>query len=407
MSTNQIPLTEETIVPVLENIVGKSMKAAEEKLEAKFKAENEEKAKALELAKKSFEDEKEAEKAKSKVAINGKSVRDGVDYSRSIKFINCLIKKDFAGMSELGLKVLNSDVDSQGGFVVPEEFGTMVDEIRLNVGLARKLARYVPMKAPRKNMPILDNDVLVYWPGQGGVKTSSEFSFGNVVLEAEVLAGITVLTNELLDDSDIDMLRFIAQRFGQALAKEEDRQMLVGTGAPFMGIMTISGTNLVTMSSGNTLSSQVTIADLNLMRSSLEETLVNNAKWVMHRNVLAQIQSIKENGQSIVSFCNPVITSDYKGGLITPAAMLLGHEVYTSSQMPSTATAGQKFMIFGDFQYYYFGELKGQTMATSTDASVNGVSLFQTNSVGVRVEERVAMAPGLPAAFSILVTAAS
>ena len=385
------------VAQVVQTKVGEGTKALEEKFEAKF-AE-------LENAKKALADKAAADAAKENVAVNTKSVRDGIDYGRSIKFINYVITKDDAGIKAMGLKVLNSNVDSQGGYLVPEEFDTMVNEIRLNVGLARKLARYVPMKAPRKNMPILDNDVFVYWPGQGGVKTSSEFTLGNVVLEAETLAGITVLTNELLDDSDIDMIRFIAERFGQALAKEEDRQMLVGTGAPFMGIMNVAGTTIVQMGAGNTLSSQTTIADLNLMRAALEETVLNNAKWVMHRNVLAQIQSIKENGQSIISFCNPVITADYKGGLITPAAMLLGHEVYTSSLMPSTATAGTKFIIFGDFQYYYLGELKGKTAATSTDATVNGVSLFQTNSLAVRIEERVAMAPGLPAAFAILRTA--
>lgn len=388
-----------SIATVVSDAVTKSTTELRAEYDAKFKKLDEEK--------KELADKMAAAEQKAGLQVSSGAVKSGIDYTRSIKFINAVIQKNPAAIAELGLKTLNSDVDSQGGFVVPEEFSSMVDEIRLNVGLARKLARYVPMKAPRKNMPILANDVLVYWPGQGGVKTTSEFSFGNVVLEAEVLAGITVLTNELLEDSDVDMLKFIAQRFAQAIAKEEDRQMLVGTGVPFLGIMNIAGTNLVTMSSGNTTSAQVTIADLNLMRSSLEETILNNAKWVMHRNVLAQIQSIKENGQSIVSFCNPVITSDYKGGLITPAAMLLGHEVYTSSLMPSTATAGQKFIIFGDFQYFYFGELKGKVMATSTDANVNGVSLFQTNSLAVRIEERVAMAVGLPAAFSILVTAAS
>mgnify|MGYP000864427771 CR=1 FL=1 len=401
---SNVPLTEETAVAVFTKVVAETTKGLKEELKKEI---TEETAKANEATLKAIADQRAADEAKANTAVNSKAVKNGKDYTKTIKFLNCVISGDNAGLKELGLKILNSDSDSQGGFVVPEEFSSMVDEIRLNVGLARKLARYVPMRASKKNMPILDNDVLVYWPGQGGTKTASEFTFGNVVLDAETLAGLIVLTNELLADSDVSMVEFIAQRFGQALAKEEDKQMLVGTGAPFIGVMTAAGTNLVQMSSGNTTFSQVTIADLNTMRAQLEETILDGAVWVMHRFVLAIVQSIKENGQSIVSFCNPVITADYKGGLVSPSAMLLGHPVYTSSQMPSTTAVATKFMIFGNFKYYYFGEREGKRVDRSDSATVAGRSLFETNCIALRIEERIAMAIGLPAAFSILRTAAS
>ena len=129
--------------------------------------------------------------------------------------------------------------------------------------------------------------------------------------------------------------------------------------------------------------------------------------WVLYRRHRDIVQSIKENGQSIVSFCNPVITADYKGGLVSPSAMLLGHPVYTSSQMPSTTAVATKFMIFGNFKYYYFGEREGKRVDRSDSATVAGRSLFETNCIALRIEERIAMAIGLPAAFSILRTAAS
>jgi HK97 family phage major capsid protein len=401
---SNVPLTEETAVAVFTKVLSETTKGLKDELKKEI---TEETAKANEATLKAIADQKAAEDAKANAVVNSKAVKNGKDYSRAIKFLNCVISGDNAGLKDLGLKILNSDTDSSGGFVVPEEFSSMVDEIRLNVGLARKLARYVPMRAARKNMPILDSDVLVYWPGQGGTKTSSEFTFGNVVLDAETVAGMIVLTNELIADSDVNMVEFIAQRFGQALAKEEDRQMLVGTGAPFIGVMNASGTNLVQMSSGNTTFSQVTIADLNSMRAQLEETVLDGAVWVMHRFVLAIVQSIKENNQSIVSFCNPVITADYKGGMVSPSAMLLGHPVYTSSLMPSTTAVATKFMIFGNFKYYYMGEREGQKVDRSDSATVAGRSLFETNCIALRIEERIAMAIGLPTAFAILRTAAS
>lgn len=398
-------LTKEDMTGIVTTVVTGALEGVTKDFRKEMDAKLEEIKTAQDAATKAAADERAAFEAKHStfgMTKNGKK-----DYKQTIEFLNLLMQDDRAGIKAMGLKILTAGTDSTGGYLVPEEFGTEVDEIAQNVGLARKLCRYIPMKSQTRNMPVLEQDVLTYWVGEGLVKTTSQFTLSNVKLQAYTLVGIMLLTKELLDDSDVKMVEFIAMRFAQAMAKEEDRQMLVGTGAPFVGVMNTVGINSVQMSTGNTDVDDVTIADLNAVRFTPEETIVNNARWVMHRNVLRIIQSIKENGQSIVSFCNPVITADYKGGLIVPAAILLGHEVYTSSSMPATVGVGTAFLVFGDFMYYYFGERQGRTSSLSTEATVGGVNLFEQNAVGLRIEERVGMVCGQPKAFTVLKTANS
>jgi HK97 family phage major capsid protein len=401
----KIEISEEKLQGMLSGIVTGAMKTVKEELSADIKAEAEEAKTKAAADKKAADDAAAADVTKKN--LTGKAADGTVDWTRTIRFIKAVQSKDEAGLKALGMKAMNSDVDSQGGYLVPEEFSNKIEEIRLSVGLARKVARYVPMKSNVKNMPILADDVLVYYPGQGGVKTSSQFTLGRVRLEAETIAGLTMITDELQEDTDANFVQLIAERFAQALAKEEDRQMLMGTGLPFMGVMNVAGTNLVNMSTGDTDETKVTVAYLLTMIAQLEETILDGAIWIMHRFILAKVRAIKENGQSIVLACNPIMKNDYKGGMVQPSGMLLEHEVYTSSAMPSTAGVSTKFIIFGNFDYYYFGERRGTRMKSNEAAVVGGVSAFETDSSAVRVDERVALAPALPAAFAILVTAAS
>jgi HK97 family phage major capsid protein len=407
-------LTKEDIVESVSEIVSKSIAAVEKKMtenfDAKLAAKDAEAKAAAETAAKAIADAAAATKAKGEFEVTDTGTTQDAKkkgYDTTIKFINGLISKDSAAIKELGLKIMSSSVGSNGGYLVPTEFGTKIEEIRKNVGLARKLARYVPMNTARKLMPILANDVVVYFPEEGGLKLPSDFSLGQVELNAKFLAGIAIVTNELIADSDYRMIDFFAERFAQAIAQREDQEMLVGTGVPFVGVMNEVGVTIVQMTSGNVSHTQVTLDDLQRVKFSLPELVVNNAVWVANKNILLQIQLIKEDGRSIITTCNPVTAVDYRGGLLTPAGMLLGYPFYTNPTMPATATAGQDFLVFGDFNYVYFAEREGIVMATSTEATIGGISLWERNLMGLRVEERIAIAVALPEAFTKLRTANS
>ena len=92
--------------------------------------------------------------------LQGKAV-DTAKYKKSIQFVNGLISGNYKMLEDLGFKTLNEDSDTAGGFLVPEEFSNMIDEIPLNVGFARRLGQIVPMKSKTRNMPVLENDVSV------------------------------------------------------------------------------------------------------------------------------------------------------------------------------------------------------------------------------------------------------
>lgn len=334
--------------------------------------------------------------------LQGKAV-DTAKYKKSIQFVNGLISGNYKMLEDLGFKTLNEDSDTAGGFLVPEEFSNMIDEIPLNVGFARRLGQIVPMKSKTRNMPVLENDVSVYWPGEGNNGTASDFSIGNVRLDAKTLMGLTSITNELLDDSDVDMLAFIAKRFAQAFALEEDRQLFVGNGAPFVGALNDSRINVVQMA-GSTFAS-VTVGNLRDMIAAPEETILPGCAFFMHKSTLATIQKLQENSQSIVQTWNPIVDGTIAGGLLQPQCKIWGYPVFTTSRLPSSTASGTRFVLFGNFNYFYFGDRRKKTMKVSDNAVVGSYNSFTANGAVARITESIAMNIALPAAFTALRTA--
>ena len=78
--------------------------------------------------------------------------------------------------------------------------------------------------------------------------------------------------------------------------------------------------------------------------------------------------------------------------------------MYVSDLMPSTSAASQAstaFVIFGNFQYLYFGVREEMRVDVSTDAGFDNITTVY------RATERVAPTVAVAGAFARLLTASS
>ena len=125
----------------------------------------------------------------------------------------------------------------------------------------------------------------------------------------------------------------------------------------------------------------------------------------MHRSVWNIVQKLKENGQHISTFQNPIVTGDASKGLGV-VGYLWGYPVYLPEKMESTTGAGKKFVLFGNLQFAYLGDRKQMTMAVSEEATIGTTNLFESNMSAVRITERIGFKVALGQAFACLKTAA-
>lgn len=321
------------------------------------------------------------------------------------KFVQAVAKKDVETIKTINEKAMVEGTDSAGGFLVPEELRAEVVRLAEDYGLVRKLARVIPMRRDTLNLPKITASVVVYWPGEGNAGTESQPTLGQVQLLAKTCVGLSIMSNELLEDAEVDTVDMLVEIFAEAIAGEEDNQGLVGNGSPFTGIINTSGVNVVTLGAGDTSFSNVDADDLRDMISQIKPLALSGAAFFMHRTVWGIVQKLKQNGQYIATLANPVVTGDASKGTGI-VGYIWGYPVYLSEKMPDNSAADTEFIIFGNLKYLYLGDRKQMTMKVSEDATVGTTNTFEQNMSAVRITERIGLTVGLESAFAVLKTAA-
>lgn len=325
-------------------------------------------------------------------------------------FIKALYNKDNQVLSTFR-KAMSEGTGSAGGFIVPEEFTAEVYRIVEDFGLVPKMATRITMGTDTMNIPTLASSVSITYPGEAVAGTQSQPVLAQVQLLAKTCIGLTAMSNELLADANVSVVDLLATLFAEAIAGEVDSQALVGTGSPFTGVLGNASVNIVTMATGQSTFSLVTLADLRDLIAQIKPWALQGAGYVMHRSVWSIIQKLRTGGTNSGDFfgasTNPVIVGATQGFPSATAGFLWGYPVYLSDKMPTTTGVSTKFVMFGNLKHVFYGVRQEIAVDTFNSGTVGSINLIDQNMSGVRVIARHAIAVGLPTAFAVLRTSAS
>ncbi|MCF8033869.1 MAG: phage major capsid protein [Desulfarculaceae bacterium] len=162
-------------------------------------------------------------------------------------------------------KDLREGATTAGGYLVPgEESGEVLNLVN-NFSALKGLCRTVPMNSHQITFPTISGGLTAYWVpeavdtetyglGDGaahGEKPRSDATFGQLALNAHVLAVKVVVSNQLLDDSDPGVDAVLRNLFAETIGSAFDVACLRGTGAatdPVTGLVGKISTNALSVS---------------------------------------------------------------------------------------------------------------------------------------------------------------
>src|SRR5690606_29103823 len=157
-----------------------------------------------------------------------------------------------------------------------------------------------------------------------------------VVFTPRKLGALTLVSNELLADSAINVEALLAQLFGEAFAQEEDAAFFTGGGDTAKqpeGILTNSSVPTVTAQAKDT----VDVKDILKLSDPLPPQYRPNAVWIMHPATMSILRQLVDgSGRYLL----------VEGLAASAPTTLLGRPVYLSSNMP-TVGSGTKSIAFG------------------------------------------------------------
>ena len=264
---------------------------------------------------------------------------------------------------------LQIGTDSEGGYLVPDEYeATLIDKLT-DENIMRGLATIITSANGDKKIPVVASHGEAVWTDEGEEYTESDDEFGTVSLGAHKLSTIIKVSEELLNDSAFNLETYISSEFARRMGAAEELAFINGngTGKP-TGVINTAEVG-VTSASANAITTDE-IIDL---YHSLRTPYRKNAAFLANDSTIKAIRKLKDsNGQYL-----------WQPGLQAGQPdTILNRPIHTSAYMPEIGSAN-KILLFGDLKYYWIADRQGRSFQRLNE-------LFAKNGqVGFRVFQRV------------------
>ena len=245
---------------------------------------------------------------------------------------------------------LQVGTDSEGGYLVPDEFEkSLIAGLKL-ANVIRANAHVFTTSSGSHKIPVVASNGTAAWLEEEGAFTPSDDSFGQVQLDAHKVGTLIKVSEELLADSAFDLESYIRAEFVRRIGDKEEEAFLVGNGTNKpTGILNATGGGQVGVTAAS--ASTITADELIDLYYSLKAPYRKNAVWVLNDSTMKIIRKLKDgSGQYL---WQPAL----KDG---EANTILGRPYFTSPYAPAVA-AGAKSVLFGDLNYYWIGDREGIT----------------------------------------------
>jgi HK97 family phage major capsid protein len=284
------------------------------------------------------------------------------------------------------LNALQEGTDSEGGFLVPDEFEHTLIESLEEENIFRKLAHVITTSTGDRKIPVVASKGSASWVDEEGTINDSDDAFTQVSIGAYKLGTLIKVSNELLNDSVFNLEAYISKEFGRRIGTKEEDAFFNGNGVGKpVGIFNATGgaqTGITTASA-----TEIKADEIIDLFYSLKASYRKKAVWIVNDATIKAIRKLKDaNGNYL---WQPALTSG------TPDT-LLGRPVYTSSYVPTIA-AGAKTIAFGDFSYYWIADRQGRNFKKLSELYA------ATDQTGFVATQRVDGKLILPEAIKVLV----
>ncbi len=280
---------------------------------------------------------------------------------------------------------LQIGTDSEGGYLVPDEFEATLIEALEEENIFRQLAKVITTSSGDRKIPVVATKGTASWVDEEGAIPESDDVFGQVSIGAYKLATMIKVSEELLNDSVFNLETYIAKEFGRRIGAKEEEAFFIGngTGKP-TGIFNATGGAELGITTGT--ATTITADEIIDLFYSLKSSYRKNAIFVMNDATVKAIRKLKDgNGQYL---WQPSLTAGQPD-------TILNRPVKTSAYVP-IITAGAKTIAFGDFGYYWVADRQGRSFQRLNELYA------PTGQVGFKASQRVDGKLILPEAIKVL-----
>ena len=236
--------------------------------------------------------------------------------------------------------------DTEGGYLVPDEFEKRLVAALQEENFFRTLATIIQTSSGERKIPVVTGHGEAAWMDEGGLYPESDDAFGQVTISAYKLGTAIKVSEELINDSVFDIESYIANEFARRVGTKEEEAFLAGDGkSKPMGVFSSADSGVTT--AGAT----ITFDDVMDLYHSLRTPYRSKAVWILNDTTVKALRKLKDNNGNYI--WQPSVQ-------LGQPDMILNRPYYTSVFAPDIA-AGNKVIAFGDFSYYWIADRQGRS----------------------------------------------
>ena len=260
------------------------------------------------------------------------------------------VTRSMSGVSYEVRNALKEGVDSEGGYLVPDEFeNTLVQSLR-EENIVRGNATVIKTNSGSHKIPVVTTKGTASWIDEEGAIPEGDDAFGQQTIGAHKVGTIIKVSEELLNDSAFDLENYFATEFARRIGDKEEDAFFNGNGeSKPLGIFADEGGADVGVTAAS--ATAITADEIINLFYSLKAPYRKHAVWVFNDATIAQIRKLKgTDGQYL--WQKALHEGDHE--------TLLGKPIFTSPFVPEIG-AGNKVAAFGNFKFYWIGDRQGIT----------------------------------------------
>lgn len=335
---------------------------------------------------------------------------------------------------EIDTKALAEATTGAGGFLVPPQYWQQgIAEFRLAAAKIRKLVTVITsINTNLVYIPRETGVATVGWTAENAAKPATDQTFGQLAVNIFTLAGISKVSNQLLEDSSPAVDQIVRKDLGRVLGQAEDVAFINGSGVGMpTGILQTAGVLSVAYAAptagsglGDAISAAMTAVDSNFfdipnailahprMIAKLRQVKDSQGRYIFEPGFWAgggpwggTAQSFLASGAGNIPGFQTQNPSNNPG---TPVGSVWGVPVWSDANIPTTlnwtgsayTTGGTESpIILGVWEEAYLLERSGVTLDVSSEAGTS----FEQNQTWFRGEERIGFtAARQPTAFAFI-----
>jgi HK97 family phage major capsid protein len=194
---------------------------------------------------------------------------------------------------------------------------------------------------------------------EGAAIGESDPTFGQGTLQAFKYAELIQVSTELITDTGVDLLGYLARAFGRALGNGSGADFVTGSGSSKPRGVITAGSLMVTGGTG--VSGEATGDNLIDLFFTVKEPYAVNGEWLLRRATLGKVRKLKDANNQYL--WQPGLAGDVQ-------STILGAPYVLDPNVPAAGTAATS-IAFGDFSAYKIRDVGSLRFERSDDFAFN------------------------------------